>query len=55
NWTVVHRILYTQARMMGRPSWVIAPGKQERKEGDRREETGERREEREGNVSVEMP
>ena len=21
NWTVVHRILYTQVRMMGRPSW----------------------------------
>lgn len=29
NWTVVHRILYTRARMMGRPSWVIAPEKQE--------------------------
>lgn len=24
NWTVVHRILYTRARMTGRPSWVIA-------------------------------
>jgi len=24
NWTVVHRILYTRARMAGRPSWVTA-------------------------------
>ncbi len=29
NWTVVHRILYTRARMMGRPSWVLAHQKQE--------------------------
>ena len=29
NWTVVHRILYTRACLMGRPSWVLAHQKQE--------------------------
>ena len=60
NWTVVHRILYTRARMMGRPSWVIAHNKSEEEEGDRSQETGDRsqedrRQEPGGNVSIEIP
>ncbi len=38
NWTVVHRILYTQARMMGRPSWVIAHQRQEELEETKSQE-----------------
>ena len=48
NWTVVHRILYTRARILGRPSWVIAPEKREEEEGDGRQEAG-------GNVSLSAP
>jgi len=62
NWTVVHRILYTRARMSGLPSWVVAPEKREKEEGggrqeagDGRQEAGGRRQEAEGNVSLSAP
>jgi len=38
NWTVVHRILYTRARMMGRPAWVIAHQRQEELEETKSQE-----------------
>jgi len=53
NWTVVHRILYTRARMMGRPAWVLAHQKQEEKEGESRQETGDRKLEPGERVSAE--
>lgn len=51
NWTVVHRILYTRARMIGRPTWVIAHMKETEERGQeeeeaRRAETGDRGETR---------
>ena len=36
NWTVVHRILYTRARMRGRSSYVLA----HEQESDREEKAG---------------
>jgi CDP-diacylglycerol--glycerol-3-phosphate 3-phosphatidyltransferase len=62
NWTVVHRILYTRARLIGRPSWVVAPetSEEEVREGSqeagvRSEKTEDRRQETGGKVSLGAP
>ena len=69
NWTVVHRILYTRARILGRSSWVVGPetseeevreGRQEagvrsQEAGVRSEKTEDRRQETGGKVSLGAP
>ena len=47
NWTVVHRILYTRASMVGRPAWVLAHQKKEEVKEAKSQEPKESRQEAE--------